>query len=61
MLMKTPAAILDVQTSDDRRPERPARGAKGREALGLVIAFILWALLVYASVKYGIALPDMMN
>jgi hypothetical protein len=60
MLMRTPAAILDVRTSDDR-PERPARAAKWRNALGFTIAFILWALFVYASIKYGIALPDIVN
>jgi hypothetical protein len=61
MLMKTPAAILDAQALDDRLPEGPAPAAKWREALGFAIAFLLWALFAYASVKYGIVLPDVMN
>jgi hypothetical protein len=61
MLMKTPAAILEAQAADDRFPERPTPAAGRREALGFAIASILAALLVYATVKYGIALPEVMN
>jgi hypothetical protein len=61
MLMKTPAAVLEAQASEDRMPERPEPAATWREAVGFVIAFILCALLVYVSVKYGIATTEVMK
>jgi hypothetical protein len=61
MLMKTPAAVIDAQTADDGVPEYRAPGAIRREALGFVIGFILWVLFAYATFKYGIVPPDIMN
>lgn len=57
MLMNTPPAIIDskpVARADDRQ-------RLVTKALWLVIGALLWVLFVVATVKYGMAIPEVMD
>jgi hypothetical protein len=61
MLMNVPTAFLDSQFLDARAIDRQAPAPEQPAALWFTIGLILSTLLAYASVRYGIASPDVMG
>jgi hypothetical protein len=61
MLVNVPTAFLDSQLLDTRVFDRQAPAPQYSAALWFTIGLILSILLVYTSVRYGIASPDVMG